>query len=303
ACVYPNLTTSQLQALDQGGTYASGAFDLTQVSTTASGENVVESSIGGSFSQLTGFELSSAVSSTSVSVSGAYTVTTIGSCTVYQGTYTGTSTSTTTAIGGGVSTALDAGTITINGPTGSNISNEALKETNNSYSLTLGESGITGLSNTPNGVIVAGTYTLAGAGGQSVGSFSTSISLSPLTVSGGLPTSVTESSPLTISWTGGNASDQVEIIGDSEVTSGSGATESITTGEFICTTTAGQGSFTVPSAVLTLLPKTTSLPGSLGVLNAPAEVSFSPSLTSSSGSTVPSVFLGFTETASSVNYQ
>ena len=58
------------------------------------------------------------------------------------------------------------------------------------------------------------------------------------------------SQPLTISWTGGNASDLVEIVGGSSTTSGTGATAVTTSTSFICLTNAGQRTFTVPSVPL-----------------------------------------------------
>ena len=308
ACVYPGLTTAQLENLDQGGTFTTGAFEIIQSTEAVSGTNETDSLASGSFSQLTGFELSSATSSSVVAVPGNYTTTTIGACTVYQFTSTGTGSGTGTVLAGGVSTTLDAGTVTLNGPSGSNITNEALTETNNIYSKTLGESGFTGLQNPPNGVIVAGTYTLAGAGGKDVGAFNTSLTLAPLTVTGALPATVTESAGVTINWTGGNAPDVVEIFGVSSSTTGSGSTAVTTTAEFLCQTTAGEGTFTVAPSVLTLLPKVSTSAvsagtgsGSLGVYTEPAAATFTAPLTA--GGTVASTFSALTTTGAVVGYQ
>jgi hypothetical protein len=297
--VYPGLTAAQLTTLDQGGTLTTGGFEITDLASTVSGANETFSSVSGAFSQQNGFELSS------TSSSGSVTTTTIGSCTVYQVTSTASGT-----FAGGATTDLDAGKVTLTGPSGSNISNETITETNNAYSITLGETGITGVPNLPNGVIVAGTYTLTGAGGKDVGSFTTSIALgAPLTITGGLPTTVTESAGLTLNWTGGNPPDVVEILGESGTITGTGASQVTTATEFICMTTAGAGTFTVPSAVLTLLPKVTAAQiaadtatGTLGVLSTTAAVTFSPSLTAGTFTTPPT-FSAFTETGVQAAYQ
>ena len=70
-------------------------------------------------------------------------------------------------------TYLDAGTVTINGPAGSSLTNQALTKTNNVYSL----SNIEGLAipGQANFSLPAGTYTLNGAGGTDVGTFNTSL--------------------------------------------------------------------------------------------------------------------------------
>src|ERR1017187_4316772 len=203
ACVIPGYTLAQLQKLDQGGTITIGGFTITQFSMTVQQLSAPEKidSIAGGFSQLTAFQLSSAVQ-------GNVNVIQSGSCQVIQVTSSGTSTST------GSSTYLDAGVVTINGPSGSSLSNLALTKTSNSYSLT----NIEGLGVTIPGQtafsLPAGSYNLTGAGGNDVGSFNTSLTLgSPLTLSAPLPTNVVRSSPLTLNWTGGIASDKVEIVG------------------------------------------------------------------------------------------
>ena len=124
----------------------------------------------------------------------------------------------------------------------------------------------------------------------------------PLTITGGLPSSVTESAGLTINWTGGNASDIVEIIGSSGVSTGSGANLVTTTTEFICTTTAGPGTFTVPSSVLTQLPVTTANnTGFLEVVSTPTPVPFTAPLTA--GGSVNATFAGLLGTGATVTYQ
>jgi hypothetical protein len=256
------------------------------------------SSAGGQFTQVTGFELQALAS-----LPGSFSESTIGSCTVIQVTIT----STGTVSAGGVATVLDAGAVTLSGPNGSNLNKTALTDTNGSYSLTIGESGVT-IPGGVNGTLVAGTYTLAGAGGTGVGSFNTSITLgTPLTVTGGLPATVTRAQGLPLTWTGGNSTDVVTITGYSGTTSGTGANAITTAAEFICTTTAGTGGFTVSSQVLDQLPATPASAsggaGYLSVSSGPPPTSFAPALTATPSTTVASAFSASLGTAGSVIYQ
>ena len=105
------------------------------------------------------------------------------------------------------------------------------------------------------GTIIGGQYTLTGSGGKDVGPFTGLVNLgSPLTITGGLPSTVNRSAGLTLSWTGGNSSDLVIIEGLAVTTSSTTTASGITFftengGEFVCTTTAGGGGFTVPASV------------------------------------------------------
>jgi uncharacterized protein (TIGR03437 family) len=290
ACVIPGYTTSQLQSLDQGGTITAGGFAITQFGLTVPQIGAVKSdSIAGGFTQLTGFQLASAAQ-LNVSVIQQ------GTCQVIQSTSTGTTAST------GSLTYLDAGNVTITGPSGSSLSNTALTKTNNSYGLTT-EEGFSFPGQT-NFTLVPGAYTLNGGGGPDVGSFNASLTLpSPVTVSPALPTSVNRNNSLTINWTGGNASDALEIVGLSSITSGSGSSATTTTTEFICLTTAGQKTFTVPSSILVQLPATTG--NNLGILEVASGNSnstFSASLPKIGG-TVSGVFSTFVGTGAQVTWQ
>jgi len=300
ACVSPTFTTAQLQNFDQGGTYTIGGFDLVQITETLPSIGTVKvDSISGGFTQYTGFQLA-AVSP--VLTSSAAT----GACQVIP-----LSGSRSSVVVGGSGTGLDAGVVTLNGPSGSNLTNQALTETSNAYFLNIGEEGLsTPIPGIPNGKLVAGTYTLAGAGGKDVGTFSTSLTLgSPLTITGGLPTVVNRSSNLTINWTGGNATDLVEIIGLAEIISGTATNATVTGAEFICTTTAGPGTFTVPSSILQQLPAVTAAAiaagtssGALEVFSTPVPTTaFSAPLTA--GGTVPSSFLALIGTGATPAYQ
>ncbi len=286
ACVQPGYTTQQLQLLDQGGTITSGGFTLDHGVTTAPSATI--DSIAGVFSQTSGFQLSSSGTQNAI-------VATSGSCVVTRVT---TTTGTVTA---GHSTSFDAGTVTLTGPSGTNLNNQKLTETSNTYSYTIGTSGVS-IPGQANGSILAGTYNLTGAGGTDVGPFNTSITIGPLfTLNNPLPATVTESAGLTINWTGGNAADVVEIVGDSATTSGTGANETTTATGFVCTTTAGQKTFTVPASILTWLPTITAAQvaagtasGALDVLSiATPATNFSATL-KKDGSTIPSAFSSIT---------
>jgi hypothetical protein len=202
-------------------------------------------------------------------------------------------------------TDLDAGTVTLNGPSGTGLNSQKLTETSNSYSYSLSAPG-----QTSSGSLLSGQYTLTGAGGTDVGSFNTSITLGPpLTLNSPLPTNVTESAGLTLNWTGGNASDIVEIIGDSGTFTGTGANQVTSITEFICSTTAGQKTFTVPASILTQLPVITqaqvnagTATGLLEVASGPPAVSFNATL-KKDGSTIPSTFSNSVGTAGLCTYQ
>jgi uncharacterized protein (TIGR03437 family) len=302
ACVAPGLTTSQLQSLDNGGTLTGGGFDLEQISASivASGTNVTENLalLAGGFTQVTGFQLAS---SSEVNFQP-------GVCQVVQSSTT-TSSQTPVVTSSGA-TNLDAGAITFNGPSGSNITNAALTETSNTYSLTITEqiAGLpagTTLPGIPNASIVPGTYTLKGAGGKDVGPFTASMTLgTPLTITGGLPTTVNRAAGLTLNWTGGNSTDLVEIFGSAGSTSYS---------SFFCITTAGAGTFTVPASILDQLQavSTSSISagtgtGLLGVFSTPSPASgngyFTAPLTAG-GSITNATFLALLGIEGSAAYQ
>jgi hypothetical protein len=292
-CVQPGYTTAQLQSLDQGGTINAGGFSLSQTTISEPPYGTfVTAGVAGSFTQITGFQLGAAASVT-------YSVITSGSCEVIHVTSQGTSSSVSHL------TDLDAGTVTLNGPSGTGLNSQKLTETSNSYSYSLSAPG-----QTSSGSLLSGQYTLTGAGGTDVGSFNTSITLGPpLTLNSPLPTNVTESAGLTLNWTGGNASDIVEIIGDSGTFTGTGANQVTSITEFICSTTAGQKTFTVPASILTQLPVITqaqvnagTATGLLEVASGPPAVSFNATL-KKDGSTIPSTFSSSVGTAGLCTYQ
>lgn len=253
ACVDPQYSPAILSKLDSGGTVNAGYFNLTSYNSNLSfsGQNfaVRIEAASGAFAQYTADTI------TQIPNLGAAAT---GACNVY--------TATTTSSGGTTAVSnlkyLDAGTVSLNGP---NVTNKAFTKTNNVYSLSLG-TAITGTGLppipgfNPSPLIAPGTYTLAGTGGADVGAFNTSITVDqPLTVTGGLPSTVNRSQNLTVNWTGGTASDIVIIAGSSFVlVSGTPQNGTYNTGTFICTTTADKQTFTVSSTILQQLPATPS---------------------------------------------
>jgi uncharacterized protein (TIGR03437 family) len=272
ACVQPGFTPDQLRAFDNGASTSVGGLSITQIAQTLPQFGTVKlDTAGASFTKYTGFQLAGLAQA-------QLSTATSGSCTLV---HVVGSQSQVLAASGGIG--LDAGNITLSGPAASNLNNTALTQNSTgSYSLSIGTEGLP--PGTPglggNGSIVAGTYTWKGAGGKDVGNFNVPITLAtPLTVTGGLPASVTRSAGIPLAWTGGNSTDVVEIVGYSGTTSGSGANATIDASEFICVTTAGPGRFTVPSAITLLLPASTGANGTgfLLVGSSPAPVSFTAS--------------------------
>jgi uncharacterized protein (TIGR03437 family) len=306
ACVSPSFTAAQLQGFDQGKTYTTGYFGLSQYSLTLpTFGSVKQNAASGAFSQITGLKLSSGSAQASP-------VTTTGACVV-----THTVTSQGSGGGGGTVTNLDAGSITLNGPSGSSITNLAFKQdpASNAYLLTLASEGLPSIPGVPAGVgtIVAGTYTVSGAGGKDVGKFSASLNVgAPLTITGGLPSTVTRSAGLTLNWTGGLSSDLVVISGGSSTTTGTGAGATIDSWAFTCTTTAGPGTFTVPASILTQMPAAAlnsngSGGGTLSIVSTPNSAIgnnglFSAPLTAG-GSTDYGLFFALVGTSAQVSYQ
>jgi uncharacterized protein (TIGR03437 family) len=235
ACQSPLYTTAQLQEFDNGKTLTSGSFQLFKFTdATGNVSNNLTASFG-AFAQYTGFQLAGISTSTN-----SITNFPVGTCYVSQIQQTTDSTGAS-----GTAKLLDAGNVTLNGPTGSGISNLAYQKLLGSYYLDLSK----------NANIVAGTYTLTGAGGPDVAAFNAQVTLpNPLTVTGGLPATVNRNSGLPIAWTGGNANDLVYISGDASTRTTSGTTVTVTGASFICLTNAGAGNFTVPSSILTQLP-------------------------------------------------
>jgi uncharacterized protein (TIGR03437 family) len=258
ACVQPGYTTQQLSQYDQGAARTTGNFSLMQFTQTQPQVGTVKiNSANGQFVKYTGFQLA-AMAQNDVQV------TTSGACTVIHNVSSSTSPTS------GTSTGLDAGAVTLSGPSGSSLNNTAYTQDpkTNAYSIGPSIDGVPGFGGGASFSLVAGNYAVNGAGGKDIGRFSASVSMGvPLTITGGLPSAVVRSAGLPLNWTGGNASDLVEIFGSSST--GTGANQTTDTWSFICTTNAGARTFTVPSSVLTQLPASSANGGSLMVISGP----------------------------------
>ncbi len=139
----------------------------------------------------------------------------------------------------GSAAAADAGsTFTVKGSNGS----VPVKGTPGDFSATLSAAGT---------FLVPGTYTVAGSGGADIGPFNATITIpaSPTLVSPVNSTTVTRSSGMTVTWTGGDPNGNVQIT----VTSATDNT--LANGDqAICTAPASAGTFTIPPYVLLALP-------------------------------------------------
>jgi uncharacterized protein (TIGR03437 family) len=285
-CVYfgSGYTTAQLTLLDQGGTINTGGFMIGEFVVTPPQSGQLDT-ISGSFTQINGFQLVA---------TGAATLSAItsGSCGVEYVASQGP------GVAVGHVADLDAGTVTLTGPAGTNLNSQKIPGGSGTmYLYEFGE-GVNVLGGINSGSILPGTYTLNGAGGTDVGPFNTSLTIGPLfTLSSPLPGTVTESAGLTINWTGGNASDVVMISGYSgTITGWMTANEVDNLTEFLCVTTAGQKTFTVPAWVLTQMAILTPAQVAAGPVTGFLEVQFSPPPVSfnatlkKDGSTIPSTF-------------
>jgi uncharacterized protein (TIGR03437 family) len=160
---------------------------------------------------------------------------------------------------------LDAGaTLTIQGPAGSRTLQRVVQGGDIEYRATLGNA-------TPGNYLDAGRYTASGAGGPQVGSFSVSVDVAPELVwtNRAQLTSVTRANGLTITWTGGEPTQLVQIYGSSLDPNNQAASRA-----FQCYANQSAGQFTVPASILNQLPASTTigvppfaitLPGSLAV--------------------------------------
>ena len=165
ACVAPGYTSDQLKNFDNGGSFTVGGLSITQYQLNIPGVGSGKSNfIGGSFTKFSGFQLASASE-------GNVSVIQQGSCQVVTSTSSGTSTAT-----GNVSY-LDAGNLTVSGPAGSSLTNTTITKNVTAPTRALGPVISYGLSNfegfpipgQTNFALVAGTYTVNGAGGTDVG--------------------------------------------------------------------------------------------------------------------------------------
>jgi len=171
-------------------------------------------------------------------------------------------------------TGLDAGTITVQGPAGS----QTLTDMKNPLTGLL-----TGLyeATVANSFLPAtgGTFMFTATGGADVGAFTTSLSLGNILTwtNESSIASVTRANGQQITWSGGTPNSYVYVSGTSSSTSGAFAT-------FVCYAPVSQGQLTVPNYVLLALPAGT---GTLGISNAATPTTFT-----ASGLTAPGVGIG-----------
>ena len=175
-----------------------------------------------------------------------------GSCALIAGASQGVTT-----------TQLDAGAaITINGPNGVK-----------TYAKNVSPGSVTYLSSAGSNYFDPGQYSVSGPGGPDVGSFNATITFPKgiaWTNQSSL-TSVVRANGVTVNWTGGDPNSLVQISGQSSV-----ATSATTTifARFDCVARIGDGTFTIPPAVLLALPPTTDALGTLTVGNTYNRVPF-----------------------------
>lgn len=226
-------TGTQILSLGSKANYNSGALLISQGIIT--GQPEISSAIG-VFDHYQGTQ----------SASG-YNLVSIGSCIVNSSTVGATSTYTTTG--------LDAGTITVTGPAGSQTLSP-IPSLAGFYEAQL-----------PSGFIptTGGSYTFNGTGGKDVGSFSVSVSYTnPLVwTNSGSITAVTRANGQNVTWSGGAPGSFVYLGGTS-----SSATA---TASFTCYAPVSAQSFTIPSYILLALPAGS---GTLGITNETTPVSF-----------------------------
>ncbi len=231
------------QILTLGGKTAYSAGSLIISQGTFSG--TTNTSVGADFFSYQGAQ----------SASG-YQLTSIGSCIVSQVVSTSTGPVFTY-------TGLDAGTITVTGPSG----------TTQQLATTAGFPGVYSLQ--PSGAFIpatGGTFTFKGTGGKDVGPFTASLSYAnPLSWTNmNAITTINRAQGVTVNWTGGAANTYVYISGSSTANS--------VTASFTCYAPVSAGQFTVPSYVLLALPASSGIGGgSLLVENVTAPQSFTAS--------------------------
>jgi uncharacterized protein (TIGR03437 family) len=233
-CSDPTFGTNgtQLQTLSGQTNVNNGALFIFQETSpgNTSGTTTTTDIAEGIFDRVTGSSVGTASGSVSV-----------GGCIVTETGPSGTTTTTTT-------TPIDAGTITVTGPVGGTV--------------TLTESTLAGLglyfAQLAAGAIPTsgGTFTFKGSGGSVspfIGPFTASLTFpNPIltwTNSNNAAT-VTRSSGLGVSWSGGSSGTYVIIGGSSSATV---AGQSVS-GAYTCIAPVSAGSFTVPSYVLATLP-------------------------------------------------
>ena len=158
------------------------------------------------------------------------------------------------------STQLDAGAqLTVTGPNGSQKLQHFDPNAGSGPYVTLigGTVPMDGAQSLP-AFLDPGSYTISGPGGKDVGAFSAALTVAnPLTWNNAAQlAAVNRAAGLTVTWSGGDATQSVIIAG--------GSTDQKTkkSGGFVCLAPVSAGTFTVPANVLNDLPPTTATIGS-----------------------------------------
>jgi uncharacterized protein (TIGR03437 family) len=129
-----------------------------------------------------------------------------------------------------------------------------------SGSKTIGENSkgafLDTLATPPATWVAPGSYTLTnsnGSAGSKIGTFTWDLTLAANVTPANIPSSVSLSHNLTLNWTGGGAFPLVLIFGYAGVPLNASDTE-ISYSQFICTAEGSAGQFTIPAAVMGILP-------------------------------------------------
>jgi uncharacterized protein (TIGR03437 family) len=245
-------------------TTSSGVVEVVQETSSATGTPQTSDDAFALFDRTT--------SSSSSSSSG---IVSPGACLLNQ--YVNESSSTST------STGLNAGTITVTGPSGGAVTLNSIPQVTGEYVAQLASGAIPSSG---------GSFTFNGSGGTDVGSFTATINFpNPILswTNQSAAANITRTSGLQVTWNGG-ASGSIVIINGSASASTSGAY-----GSYTCIAPVSAGSFTVPSYILLGLPAGT---GTTSVENATNYTRFSASGLANGG-----IAIGAVAVSLNSNYQ
>jgi uncharacterized protein (TIGR03437 family) len=228
---YGVLTAANLQKAVQSGTFNIAGVELERI---GSGNDML-------ISRFASYPVNSLIRSFAGSPGPS-----IGSCTVYE--VMGSSFVVSDPI---QPSFLDAGPqLTITGPEGT----KTIDATSTGFFPAT-------LATQPSKYIEPGSYSVSnGSGGANVGPFTWNLTLPDNVVPTNIPASIDLSRDWTLTWTGGQAFPVVSIIGYAGVPLGSSL---FSYSEFVCTAAGSSGQFTIPSAILKVIPPAGY--GSLGV--------------------------------------
>ncbi len=261
-CTHPTLSQSQLMRLDQGGKLTAGELSVSKVTLkfTVPGLGSVEStseSASGAFSRY----------GTSQIANANFSLTQVGACFVTRRIG-----DQTTLLTGVPPEPLNAGNaLTLSGP---NATNKQMPFSMGAYFAALYSSGVGGFGGSGAPTLTQGMYTITGAGGADVGSFSGSVNFPGAftwTNENAVPATIPRGQSLPITWSGGG-SGLVAVTGYAgKQVGGTESNPIFDAAVFYCTAQASAGALTVPSSVLQQLPVvsgdiTSGDVGTIGVL-------------------------------------